>query len=119
MQLKQAIKQSDLRAASLYLKQSRSLYVVAQYGPFTFPGNFIDVHYTTEIHRYDRQGNLDFAIISFNPINWIQLGLSLGDFINDNNWKPYGDQYTKNEVKCFNRRKHKRLINPRFRDAIR
>lgn len=118
MQLKSAIKESDLRAAALYLEQSRSLYVVAQYGPFTFPGNFIDVHYTTEIHRYNRQGNLDFAIINFSPINWLQLGISLGSYFDDDRWIPYGSQYSENEVKTFKRRnrteKPRRLINPRF-----
>lgn len=117
MQLKSAIKESDLRAAALYLKQSRSLYVVAQYGPFTFPGNFIDAHYTTEIHRYNREGNLDFAIINFNPVNWLQLGLSLGSYVNDDGWYPYGTTYSQNEVKHFRRRTKNRisqLINPRF-----
>lgn len=124
MLLRQAIKESDLRAAALYLEQSRSLYVVAQYGPFTFPGNFIDVKYTTEIHRYDRDGSLDYAIISFSPINWVQLGLSLGSYINDDNWFSYrsGGAYSPDEITNFKRRNTgrpiKKLVNPRFRDAI-
>lgn len=117
MKLKQAIKESEIRAAALYLEQSRSLYVVAQYGPFTFPDNFIDVHYTTEIHRYTRQGHIDFAIINFNPVNWIQLGLSLGAYVNDDGWFSYGNQYTENDVKRFRRRGY-RKVNPRFRNNV-
>lgn len=104
MQLKLAIKQSSYRAAYLIPEGRYYKYVVVQHGPFTFPDNFIDAHYGTEIHRYNGDGVLDYAIVNFKPINFEVLRLQLGPYIDSKKWLPYEDApFNESRVKGLKR----------------
>jgi hypothetical protein len=104
MKLRQAIKESELRAAFIMIPGHHYRYVVSQIGPFTFPDNFMDIHYGTEIHHYDSSGNLTFGIVNFMPINWAKLRIQLGEYIDSNRWCPYTEPITPKRIEKFDRK---------------
>lgn len=89
MLLFDAIAASDFHAA-IYPNSKRYKTVVSQYGPFTFPDNFIDHRYCIEIHCYE-DDELESLVKSFKPISRKELLIRLGVFAEDDNWQPYND----------------------------
>lgn len=103
MKLLQAIKASDRRAAYLMIPGHHYRYVVLQHGPFTFPDNFIDTHYGTEIHHYDNSGNLTFGIVNFMPVSWNRIRIQLGEYFISEQWEPYSESINRKRVRQFDR----------------
>lgn len=112
MKLRQAIKESEFRAAYLMIPGHNYRYVVYQHGPFTFPDNFMDVHYGTEIHHYNNSGELTFGIVNFMPVNWDRIRVQLGEYFESNGWYPYREPINPKRVKRFDRKVKPVKLNP-------
>ena len=117
MKLIQAIEESAYHAAYLELPAYR--YVVVQYpNP-----KYIGPKYGTEIHRYNVDGILDYAIVNFNPINWNLLRNKLGEYQDSTFWKPYDEPISRQQVENIqfreNRQTKRIKINPKFKDRFR
>lgn len=90
MKLQQAIKSSEYKAA-IHLSPTHSWHyiVVAKFIDDSFGYR---VQYTTEIHQYDRDGNLLFITANFSYMSLQRLKLQLGDFLyNSEEWEAYGE----------------------------
>lgn len=81
MKLIRALHKSEFRAAILALPNHRWNYVVVEW----------DYHkYTTEIHQYSQEGDLEFQIVSHKKVNDQQIRRQLGDeYYFSDNWMPY------------------------------
>lgn len=81
MLLIHALHKSPLRAAILAMDYRVWNYVIVEWGPHL---------YTTEMHLYDLNGDLNFQVVGYQKVNEQQLRAHLGDkYYFSKEWKSY------------------------------